>query len=219
MDMSFLELLQPQWYVENGGILLIMFVVFAETGLFAGFFLPGDSLLFVTGVLSKSLLKNIIPDDQVVLKLVIIILLISISGILGNIFGYWFGLKGGKSLYAKKDTLLFKHNYLVSAKNFYDKHGPLTIFVARFIPFIRTFAPIVAGTVNMNYRKFILYNISGSFAWSISFILAGHYLNDYLLMRYNYDIGEHLGYIVFFIVLVTTIPFITKVVFLSFKNK
>lgn len=210
--MSFFDLLQPQWYVEHGGIFLIMFVVFAETGLFAGFFLPGDSLLFVTGVLSKSLMSSVIPTDQIVLKLGLIIFLISISAILGNIFGYWFGEKSGKKLYTKKDSLLFKQHYLVSARNFYEKHGSLTIFVARFIPFIRTFAPIVAGTVQMNYQKFLTYNIMGSFVWSATFILAGHYLNGYLLTKYNYDINEHLGFIVLFIVLVTTIPFVTKMI-------
>jgi membrane-associated protein len=118
--MSFFDLLQPQWYVEHGGILLIMFVVFAETGLFAGFFLPGDSLLFVTGVFSKSLMNTMIPDDQIVLKLGLIVLLISISAILGNIFGYWFGKKSGQNLYSRKDSLFFKQHYLVSARSFYE---------------------------------------------------------------------------------------------------
>lgn len=215
--MSVLDLLQPQWYVENGGIFLIMFVVFAETGLFAGFFLPGDSLLFVTGVLSKSLMSNVFPDDQIFLKLIVIIILIAISGIAGNIFGYWFGKKGGKRLYARKDSTFFKQQFLINARNFYEKHGSITIFVARFIPFIRTFAPIVAGTVNMDYRKFMTYNISGSFVWTASFIFAGHYLNSFLLQKYNYDIGAHLGYIVLFIVLITTIPFILKMMF-GFKK-
>jgi membrane-associated protein len=121
-------------------------------------------------------------------------------------------------LYTKKDSFFFKHQYLINAKIFYEKHGALTIFVARFIPFIRTFAPIVAGTVNMDYRKFTIYNISGSIAWSVSFILAGHYLNDFLLQQYNYDISAHLGYIVLFIVLVTTIPFIAKLLWVSKNN-
>jgi membrane-associated protein len=216
--MSFLDLLQPQWYVENGGILLIMFVVFAETGLLLGFFFPGDSLLFVVGVLSKSLLSGVIPDDQIVLKLVILIFLVAISAIAGNIFGYWFGKNGGKKLYTKKDTLIFKQKYLADAKVFYEKHGALTIFVARFIPFIRTFAPIVAGTVLMDYKTFTRYNISGSIVWSTSFILAGHYLNTFLLEKYNYDMGQHLEYIVLFIVLVTTLPFITKLI-VSSRNK
>lgn len=208
--LHFTDLLQPQWYVTHGGILLIMFVVFAETGLFAGFFLPGDSLLFVAGVFSHQLLEGFIPADQIELRLAMIIILISLSGILGNIFGYWFGAKSGPRLYQKTDSLLFKHQHLVNARNYYDKHGAMTIFVARFIPFIRTFAPIVAGTVSMNYRKFLIYNITGSFAWSIVMVLAGHYLNQFLIDHYNYDLSTHLGYIVLVIVLVTTIPFVFK---------
>jgi len=208
--LHFTDLLQPQWYVSHGGILLIMFVVFAETGLFAGFFLPGDSLLFVAGVFSNRLMEGIIPHDQVLLKLSAIILLISVSGIAGNMFGYWFGEKGGKRLYRKKDTFFFKHRHLEDARNYYDKHGPLTIFLARFIPFIRTFAPIVAGTVQMDYKKFMTYNITGSFAWSISMVLSGHYLNAFLIQRFQYDLSADLGYIVLAIVLLTTGPFIYK---------
>lgn len=208
--LHFTDLLQPQWYVMHGGILLIMFVVFAETGLFAGFFLPGDSLLFVAGVFSHQLLHGFIPADQIVLRLAMIIFLISISAILGNVFGYWFGAKSGPKLYQKTDSLLFKHQHLVNTKNYYDKHGPMTIFVARFIPFVRTFAPIVAGTVGMDYRKFMVYNIAGSFVWSITMVLAGHYLNRFLIDQFNYDLSEHLGYIVLGIVLITTVPFVIK---------
>lgn len=211
--LHFTDLLQPQWYVMHGGILLIMFVVFAETGLFAGFFLPGDSLLFVAGVFSHQLLEGFIPDHQIVLRLAMIIFLISISAILGNIFGYWFGAKSGPKLYQKSDSLLFKKQHLVNTKNYYDKHGSMTIFVARFIPFVRTFAPIVAGTVGMDYRKFMVYNIAGSFVWTITMVLAGHYLNKFLIDQFNYDLSKHLGYIVLGIVLVTTVPFIIKMLF------
>ena len=208
--LHFTDLLQPQWYVMHGGILLIMFVVFAETGLFAGFFLPGDSLLFVAGVFSHQLLQGFIPADQIVLRLAMIIFLISISAILGNVFGYWFGSKSGPKLYQKSDSLLFKHQHLVNTKIYYDKHGPMTIFVARFIPFVRTFAPIVAGTVGMDYKKFMVNNIAGSFVWSITMVLAGHYLNRFLIEHFNYDLSEHLGYIVLGIVLITTVPFVIK---------
>lgn len=213
--LHFTDLLQPQWYVANGGILLIMFVVFAETGLFAGFFLPGDSLLFVAGVYSEKLMNGVYPIENHLIQLMVIILLISLAGIAGNIFGYWFGMKGGAKLYKKKDTVWFKAKYLVEAKNYYEKHGPLTIFIARFIPFIRTFAPIVAGTVHMDYKKFILYNISGSLAWSFSMVASGHYLNDFLIKKYQYDLSSHLGYIVLGIVLITTIPFIYKIITLK----
>lgn len=210
--LHFTDLLQPQWYVANGGILLIMFVVFAETGLFAGFFLPGDSLLFVAGVFSNRLMEGVIPVENEILRLTLIILCISFSGVLGNIFGYWFGKKGGQRLYEGKDTLFFKHRHLNDAKKYYDKHGSLTIFVARFIPFIRTFAPIVAGTVQMNYQRFMLFNITGCLTWTISMVLTGHYLNAFLIEKYNYDLSSNLGYIVLCIVLFTTIPFVYKMI-------
>jgi membrane-associated protein len=208
--LEFTDLLQPQWYVSHGGILLIMFVVFAETGLFAGFFLPGDSLLFVAGVFSNQLMEGFIPLENEMLRLAVIIFLITISGIAGNNFGYWFGKKGGKRLYEGHDTFFFKHRHQNEARAYYEKHGSLTIFVARFIPFIRTFAPIVAGTVKMDYRKFMLYNISGCLAWTISMVLSGHYLNAFLIQKYNYDISAHLGYIVLAIVVFTTGPFIFR---------
>ncbi len=209
--LHFTDLLQPQWYVANGGILLIMFVVFAETGLFAGFFLPGDSLLFVAGVFSNQLMDGVIPVENEFIRLSAIIFLISLAGIFGNVFGYWFGKKGGKRLYSKEDTFFFKHRHLEEARNYYNKHGSLTIFVARFIPFIRTFAPIVAGTVLMDYKKFMAYNVSGCFVWTISMILTGHYLNAFLIRQYGYDVSADLGYIVLAIVIFTTGPFIYKV--------
>ncbi len=204
------DLLQPQWYVTHGGLILIMFIVFAETGLFAGFFLPGDSLLFVTGVYSTKLMSDISEGHSTAFNLIVIIALISISGILGNIFGYYFGLRGGKKLYDQKDTFFFKHKYLRDARNYFDKHGPITIFMARFIPFVRTFAPIVAGIVRMDYSTFMIYNIAGSLTWATTFILAGHYLHGYLISTYGVDITQYLGYIVLGIVIVTTVPFIIK---------
>ena len=211
MDLlHFTDLLQPQWYVANGGVLLIMFIVFAETGLFAGFFLPGDSLLFVTGVYSHKLMEELLPGHSHWFNLLMLILLISLSGILGNMFGYYFGKKGGEKLYDQKDTFFFKHKYLRDAKSYFDKHGPLTIFLARFIPFVRTFAPIVAGIVKMEYKKFMFYNIAGCFAWTTSFILPGHYLHGYLISNFQLDITEYLGYIVLAIVIFTTVPFLIK---------
>ncbi len=209
--LHFSELLQPQWYVENGGILLIMFIVFAETGLFAGFFLPGDSLLFVTGVYSNKLIHDILPNQDNYSGLMIVILLITFSGIAGNMFGYYFGKKSGTKLYNKKDTLFFKHKYLENTKLYFEKHGNITIFIARFIPFVRTFAPIVAGIVVMNFNKFMFYNIFGCLIWSVSLISSGYFLNDYLLTHYDIDVSSHLGYIVLAIVLLTTIPFLFKI--------
>ena len=212
LDFHWTQLLQPQWYIENGGLWFIIFAVFAETGLFAGFFLPGDSLLFVAGIFSNDLVKNGlgIYFDSSLLNLVLLGIVISLSGIIGNFAGYWFGRKSGPFLFERKDTFLFKKKYLLQAKDFYDKHGGGAIVMARFIPIVRTFAPIVAGIVGMENKKFTLYNIAGCVAWVFSMLFAGHYLQQLFLRLFNFDLTEHLEVIVIGIVLLTTAPIFIK---------
>jgi membrane-associated protein len=212
------QLLQPQFYIENGGLWLLLFVVFAETGLFAGFFLPGDSLLFVAGIYSTDLANEIVKLENPVAQLLLLFLLISTAGILGNFAGYWFGRKSGPFLYHRKDTFFFKKKYLFQAKEFYDDHGMLAIIIARFLPFIRTFAPIVAGIVEMEFKKFTLYNIIGCLGWVFSMLFAGHFLQKWILDEFNFDLKDHLELIVILIVVVTTLPVIWKVIFPSKKK-
>jgi membrane-associated protein len=210
-DFHWTNLLQPQWYITNGGLLVLLFVVFAETGLFAGFFLPGDSLLFVAGIYSNELAAWLYDSGNDLSNLILLILLVAIAGILGNIVGYWFGKKGGPALYSRGDTFFFKQKYLQEAKKFYENNGGFTIIVARFVPFVRTFAPIVAGIIGMDYKKFMFYNVVGCIAWSVSMISAGHYLHKFFLSNYNFDLTKHLEVIVLGIVLVSTIPIIFKI--------
>jgi membrane-associated protein len=209
------ELLQPQWYIDNGGLWFIVFAVFAETGLFAGFFLPGDSLLFVTGIFSDNLVKTGLGVDlsSSFLNLLVLGIVISLAGVLGNFIGYWFGKKSGPFLFERKDTFLFKKKYLWQAKEFYDKHGGGAIVMARFLPIIRTFAPIVAGIVAMDKKRFTFYNLIGSFAWVFSMLFAGHYLQLLFMKWFNFDLKQHLEVIVIGIVLVTTAPILIKLVF------
>ncbi|HEY0679767.1 MAG TPA: VTT domain-containing protein [Chitinophagaceae bacterium] len=207
------QLLQPQFYIDNGGLWLVLFIIFAETGLFAGFFLPGDSLLFVAGIFSNQLAAYIYDTNSDVLNLLIIITLTSIAGILGNAVGYWFGRRIGPAMYTWRDRFLFKQRYLHQAKDFYDKHGGGAIVFARFLPIIRTFAPIVAGIVNMDRKKFGFFNVVGCIAWTSSMLAAGHYLQKFFLDKFNYDLKEHLEVIVLGIVLVTTAPVILKLLF------
>ena len=220
LDFHWTQLLQPQWYIENGGIWFIMFAVFAETGLFAGFFLPGDSLLFVTGIFSNDLVKKGlgIHTDSTFLNLVILGIIISIAGIIGNFVGYWFGKKSGPFLFERKDTFLFKKKYLFQAKEFYDKHGGGAIVMARFLPIVRTFAPIVAGIVGMEAKKFTLYNIAGNIAWIFSMLFAGFYLQELFLSWFNFDLKNHLEVIVIGIVLLTTAPVFIKLFFNKKQN-
>ena len=212
LDFHWMQLLQPQWYIENGGLWFIVFAVFAETGLFAGFFLPGDSLLFVTGIFSNDLVQKGlgININSSFVNLVILGIVISLAGIIGNFVGYWFGKKSGPFLFERKDTFLFKKKYLLQAKDFYDKHGGGAIVMARFIPIVRTFAPIVAGIVQMENKKFSFYNIAGSVAWVFSMLFAGHYLQQFIFMAFNFDLKQHLEVIVLGIVLITTVPIFLK---------
>ena len=214
------ELLQPQWYIDNGGLWFIVFAVFAETGLFAGFFLPGDSLLFVTGIFSDNLIKTAlgIGSQSSFFNLIILGAIISFAGVIGNFAGYWFGQKSGPYLFEKKNSFLFKKKYLFQAKDFYEKHGAGAIVMARFLPILRTFAPIVAGIVGMNKSKFIFYNVVGSFAWVFSMLFAGHYLQILFLNWFSFDLKKHWEVIVIGIVLVTTAPIILKLFFSKIKK-
>ena len=208
------ELLQPQFYINNGGLWLLLFIIFAETGLLVGFFFPGDSLLFVAGIFSSKLAGSLYDATNIsdTINLLVLIILCSIAGILGNFAGYWFGNKIGPSMFSWKDRFLFKHRYLVQAKEFYDKHGGGAIVFARFLPIVRTFAPIVAGIVGMDKKKFTFFNIIGCVSWVASMLAAGHYLYKFFLEKYNFDLTQHLEIIVLGIVFVTTAPVIFKLV-------
>lgn len=218
-DFHWSQLLQPQFYIEHGGLWLILFVVFAETGLFVGFFLPGDSLLFVAGIYSSNLANEFIPTGNEYLDLLMLMLLISAAGIAGNTVGYWFGRKVGPAMYSWKENILFKRKYLEQAHEFYEKHGGGAIIIARFIPIVRTFAPIVAGIVSMDKKKFVFFNIVGCVAWVFSMLFAGHFLQKWILKEFGFDLKDHLEVIVIGIVLVTTAPVIIKLFSGKKKNK
>ncbi len=209
---DFIELLKELMNAEKlaalvtlyGGLYLVAFIIFAETGLFVGFFLPGDSLLFVTGLMIANSLN---PTDSHLLNLVYWISLISVAGIFGNMVGYWFGKKTGPLLFERKDTLLFKRKHIIQAKEFYDQRGGSAIILARFLPIVRTFAPIVAGVVKMDKKKFFLFNIIGSVAWVSSMTLAGFFLGENDWVKHNFE------KIVIGLIVVTTAPVLFKMFF------
>ncbi len=206
------QLLQPQFYLEHGGLWLLLFVVFAETGLFFGFFLPGDSLLFVAGIYSMPLASQIYVTENEWLNLFILFSFISVAGIIGNYVGYKIGKNVGPAMYDWKDNMLFKKKYLVQAQEFYEKHGGRAIVIARFIPIVRTFAPIVAGIVQMDKKKFYYFNIVGSITWVASMLCAGHFLQSWILNHFQFDLKKHLEVIVLGIVFITTAPVVIKVI-------
>lgn len=215
-DFDWKNLIDPLFYIHfdvNGiklGIFIVLFIIFAETGLFAGFFLPGDSLLFLAGIYSRELIENILFIDNDFINVVLLSTLVALSGILGNIVGYWFGSKSGYYLYNKEDSFWFKKKYLVQSKDFFEKYGGKAIIFARFLPILRTFAPIVAGIVSMDKQKFMFYNILSSFIWSFTLIFAGHYLYGFLLENYEIDLKEHIELIVLILVGITVLPVIYK---------
>jgi membrane-associated protein len=210
------DLLNPMFYIVYGGFFLLLFIVFAETGLFVGFFLPGDSLLFVAGIYSTNLIDDLFKKLGMGgfryewLDLFILIALISIAGILGNTVGYWTGRKIGPTMFHWRDRFLFKKKYLYDAHEFYEKHGGGAIIFARFLPIVRTFAPIVAGIVDMDRKKFSFYNMIGCVAWVFSMIIAGHFLQKWILTQFDFDLKKHLEVIVLGIVIVTTAPVLIK---------
>ena len=192
-----------------GGLYLVALIIFAETGLFIGFFLPGDSLLFVTGLMIANS-KSPFPNDAA--NLFYWITLITVAGIIGNMVGYWFGKKTGPLIFERRDTLIFKRKHIIQAKEFYDKRGGSAIILARFLPIVRTFAPIVAGVVNMDRKKFFFYNVVGSIAWVSSMTLAGYFLGENEWVKHNFE------KVVIVIIVITTAPVLFKMFFSKKKS-
>lgn len=158
--------------ITSFGLIAILLVVFAESGLLIGFVLPGDSLLFTSGYMVQ---QNILHID-----IHIFAILIFIAAVLGDSVGYSFGHKVGRKLFEKENSRFFKKKYLEQTEKFYDKHGSVTIVLARFVPIVRTFAPIVAGTSKMHYKTFLAFNIVGGFLWSSLFVYLGFYAGEFL---------------------------------------
>jgi membrane-associated protein len=162
-----LDFLDPELIV-SAGLAVLFLVIFAESGLFFGFFLPGDSLLITAGVLSAAR-----PEE---LPIVMVVIVCFVAAATGDAVGYAFGRRVGRRLYERPDSRFFRRSHLEAAEAFYEKHGGKTIVIARFLPFVRTFAPIVAGTANMDYRRFALFNITGGLLWAVGLPLAGYAL-------------------------------------------
>ncbi len=186
-------LLNPQSIIHYGGLALLLFIVFAETGLFFGFFLPGDSLLFVAGLMCGTPIFDV--------NIYLLVSTVIIAGILGNFVGYYFGKKTGPVLFRKDDSFFFKKKHVKAAEEFYNRYGGTAIVLGRFIPIIRTFVPIMAGVVNLDFKKFVLYNILGCIAWVVSMVLSGYFLG-----RLFPSLQNNLEYIVITIILISMIP-------------
>ena len=217
-DFDWMQLLNPELYITMSlggvrvGLWIVLFIVFAETGLFAGFFLPGDSLLFLAGIYSRDLVENFTIIESDVLNVTLLAFLVAVAGIIGNMVGYWFGAKSGYYLYKKEDSFWWKKKYLIQSKDFFERYGGKAIIFARFLPVVRTFAPIVAGIVTMDKKKFMFYNILSSFLWSFTLIFAGHYLYGMFLEEFDIDLKHHIEKIVILIILISTFPVFLKMI-------
>jgi membrane-associated protein len=203
------------WIIEYGGLYLLLLVVFAETGLFIGFFFPGDSLLFAAGIYMSDLARELfnIPQTEPVnfgFHHISIILMVMVASVSGNIVGYWFGRKTGPLLYERRETWIFKRKHLVRATEFYDQYGKGTIFLAKFLPIIRTFAPIVAGIVKMERAPFMLFNIIGSLCWVSTMMLGGYFLESWVQRKWEFSLKDHIEVITIAIIVVTTLPVLYK---------
>lgn len=194
--LSFWEIFSAENIVNYGGLTILLLVVFAETGLLVGFFLPGDYLLFIAGMVCAT------KPEVLQVNIYWLITLMSLAAIIGNFVGYWFGRKIGPALFKREDGWLFKKRYVESTKVFYDKHGAKTIILGRFLPYIRTFAPVLAGVIKVHFGRFVIYSVVGALLWMGSFVTLGYKLGTYKWVQ------DNIGYIVLSLVFVTTMPFV-----------
>jgi len=185
------HLLDVRGLIEWGGVAMVCMIVFAETGLFVGFFLPGDSLLVTAGVFAAA--------GQ--LKLSWLLGLVTLCAIAGDQLGYLIGYKAGKALYERQDSRFFKRKYLLRAHDFYEKHGASTIILARFVPIVRTFCPPVAGAAKMSYPRYLAYDIFGGFLWVWGMVLLGHTLG-----RTIPNIDKKIHYVIAAVIVASLIP-------------
>ncbi|MCX2485150.1 DedA family protein [Pedobacter sp. MR2016-24] len=188
--------IDPEKLLREGGFYVVMFVIFAETGLLIGFFLPGDYLLFLAGMF--------VATGKLDVNISVLIAGLIVAAISGNFTGYWFGKKTGPVLYHKKDTFFFKKRYLKAAEAYYHKQGAFALIMGRFVPIVRTFAPIIAGVVKLDFKRFALYNIAGAFLWITSLTLLGYFLGK----KFEKEIDAYLLYIIIGFIVITTIPVI-----------
>lgn len=186
-----MHFLDPLFLIKTLGSLGVIAIIFAETGLFFGFFLPGDSLLFSAGLLAAEGHLNIY----------LLAAGSALAAIVGDSVGYWFGAKTGPKIFTRDDSRFFRKRYLEETKKFYEKHGKMTVIMARFVPIVRTFAPIFAGVGEMPYREFLLYNITGGVLWTVGLIGLGFFLG-----RVVPNIDAYIIPIVIFIILTSFAP-------------
>jgi membrane-associated protein len=186
-----------QGIITWGGLAALVAIIFAETGLLVGFFLPGDSLLVTAGIYCTSLE----PGKRPLLSLPLVLLLPMIAAVVGDTVGYWIGAKSGPALFNREQSLFFSRKHLLRTKEFYERHGGKTIIIARFLPFVRTFAPVVAGIGQMNYRRFLSFNVFGGIGWVFSMVMLGFGLSTIFP-----NLGKQIDKVIIVIIFVSLLP-------------
>jgi len=188
--------LKPEFWFEKAGssaIFVVTAIIFAESGLLFGFFLPGDSLLFFTGFLTSSAANasnsSFYKFAQHVPSLPIVLVVLFLAAVIGDQCGYWFGRKVGPTLFRRPNSRLFKQEYVAKAQTFFDRHGAKSIVLARFVPIVRTFTPVVAGVGKMRYRTYLTFDLLGGFLWAVGVTTLGHFLGEIEFVRNNIEIA------------------------------
>jgi membrane-associated protein len=196
------QITDPNSIIEYGGLWLLLFVIFAETGLLVGFFLPGDNLILLAGILCKA------EPELMHVNYASMVALMTFAAVLGNTTGYWFGRKAGEKLYSKKDSWFFRKKHIELTTKYYNRYGGnVTLIMARFLPVVRTFAPVIAGVIRIDFLKFMFFNVVGAVAWIVSLTAIGYYLVQVFPQITNY-----MGYIFIALIVLTAIP-IVRIIF------
>lgn len=190
------NLVDAQQIIHEGGFYLIMFVIFAETGLFFGFFLPGDYLLFLAGLF--------VATHKIDTDITTMVIGLIVAAVAGNFVGYYFGYKTGPHLFKKEDSFFFKKKYIRMAEIYYNKQGSFALIMGRFVPIVRTFAPIIAGVVKLSLKRFTVYNILGAVLWISSLTLLGYFLGK----EFEEQVNRYLALIIIGFMVITTVPLV-----------
>lgn len=203
-DPQFIESL-----IQTGGLFILVLIVFAETGLLLGFFLPGDSLLLTAGYVASQSLSQ---SEQTLLNIYTLNVALVLAAFIGDQLGYLLGKKTGPRIFNREDGRLFKKKHVKQAHEFYEKYGPVSLILARFVPICRTFVPYIAGVVAMSYRKYILFSFLGAFIWINSLTLIGYFLG-------KSELGNQLHFILLIVIGVSVLPLLIGTFKQAFKNK
>jgi membrane-associated protein len=204
--LGLLDSLDPEKILRSGGYLMLFGIIFAESGLLIGFFLPGDSLLFIAGMAAAGTLDQATGGDAINLNIWVVLVGVFIAAVAGDQVGYAFGSKAGPALFKRPDSRFFKREHVESAEEFFEHHGPKAIVLARFVPIVRTFTPIVAGAGNMQYRTFVKFNILGGLLWGVGVTLIGYFMGNIAIVHDNLEIA------ILLIVAISVVPMAIEVI-------